>query len=276
MAVVSVGSFMIKLGMIVVVSIVAIFFIVQGFKVKSIGFCTAVCICGYTIVMSIGYLVTSHFMVLQIINTGSGVAVIDTSPNGVNVLCCGGDTYHTDKALTALENKRLNTVVIPDYRMYYSKYAQDYICGFDFESVLVYDTDKYSEGMNELLQSKNVKYIDENTRVDFQKYSYEIITVKDEKGKQYRNWIYIQSDNSTVLISPENADCSKLPQQYRKCDVLILQRNCSNIDSIACGNTVYCGKNNADKNTGENYYYTENGDVLLYEIFNRSVSVWQS
>lgn len=276
MAVISLGSFTIKLGMIAVIAIVAVFFVVQGFRVKSVGICTVVCICGYTIIMSLGYLVASNFMVLQIIDTGGGVAVVDTSPGGVSVLSCGGDRYHTDNAVTALENKIPDTMVIPDYRMYYSKYAQDYICGFDFKNILIYDTDKYSEGMNELLQSKNVKYIDENTRVDFQKYSYEIITVKDEKGKQYRNWIYIQSDSSTVLISPENADCSKLPQQYRKCDVLILQRNCSNVDSIACGNTVHCGKNNANKNTGENYYYTENGDVLLYEIFNRSVSVWQS
>ncbi len=265
MAVISVGSFTIKLGIIVVIAIVAIFFVVQGFKVKSIGFCTAVCICGYTVVMSLGYLITSRFMVLQIIDTGSGVAIIDTSPDGVNVLSCGGDIYHTENALTALENKRLNTVVIPDYRMYYSKYAQDYICGFDFERVLVYDTDKYSESLTELLQNKNVKYIDENTRVDFYKYSYEIITVED------KNWIYIVNDNSTILVSPKNADCLDLPQQYRECDALILQSNCSNVSAIDCDNVVYCGKNNR-----KDYYYTENGDVLLYKIFNGSVSVWQS
>lgn len=276
MAVISAGSFTIKLGMVAIIAIVAIFFVVQGFRVKSAGLCTAVCICAYTVIMSLGYLFTSNFMVLQVIDTGGGVAIIDVSPNGINVLSCGGDIYHTDNALTALENKKRDTIVIPDYRMYYSKYAEDYMCGFDFKGVLVYDTDKYSESLKKLLENENVKYIDGNTVVDFQKYSYEIITIKDEKDKQYRNWIYIQSDNSTILVSPKNADCLKLPQQYRKCDALILQGNCSNVDSIDCGNIVYCGKNSTNKNLGENYYCTENGDVLLYEIFNRRVSVWQS
>ena len=86
-----------------------------------------------------------------------------------------------------------------------------------------------------------------------------------------KNWLYITSENSSVLVSPKNADCSSLPLEYRKCDVLVLQKGCENVENIICDNIVFCGKND-----GNGYYYTENGDIVLYKFLNGSVSLWQS
>lgn len=265
MATISLSSVTVKLATFVVIAVIAIFFIAQGFKIKSLSFCVAISCSVYAMVMSLGYFIMSQSFSLQIIDTGSGVTIIEDSPDGVNILCCGGDIYHSNNAITAIENKRLNSIIIPDYRKYYSKYAEDYIYEFDFENILVYDTDKYSEFFTDLLKSKNVTYIMENTTVDFANYQYKIITADN------KNWLYITSENSSVLVSPKNADCAKLPLWYRKCEVLVLQTNCVNVESITCDNIVFCGKDN-----GKGYYYTENGDIMIYKFLNGSVSLWQS
>lgn len=265
MATISLSSITIKLATLAVIAVIAIFFVAQGFKIKSIAFCVAISCSVYAMVMSLGYFIMSQSFSLQIIDTGSGVTIIDNSPDGVNILCCGGDIYHSNNAITAIQNKRLNSIIIPDYRKYYSKYAEDYIYQFDFESILVYDTDKYSEFFIEQLNNKNVTYIMGNTTVDFANYQCKIITVDN------KNWLYITSEDSSVLVSPKNADCSMLPLEYRKCDVLVLQKDCENVENIACDNIVFCGKDD-----GKGYYYTENGDIMLYKFLNGSVSLWQS
>lgn len=265
MTTISLGSVTVKLATLAVLVVVVIFFIVQGLKIKNVSFCVLVSCCVYIMVISLGYLFTSQSFCLQIINTGSGVTIVDNSPEGVNILCCGGDAYHSEEALSVLENKSLNSLIIPDYRKYYSKFAEDYIYEFDFNNVLVYDTDKYSESFKEILVSENATYIMDNTTVDFAEYQYQIITVDD------KNWLYITSDNSSVVVSPKNADCSQLPTEYRKCDVFILQKGCTNTEYINCENIVFCGKDD-----GNCYYYTENGDIMLYKFSNGSISLWQS
>lgn len=265
MATISLGSVTVKVASFAVIVVVVIFFIAQGFKIRNTAFCVAVSSSIYVMVISLGYLVISQSFSLQIIDTGSGVTIIDNSPDGVNILCCGGDTYHSNNALTAVENKNLNSLIIPDYRKYYSKFAEDYMYEFDFNTVLVYDTDKYSESITELFNDENITYIADNTTVDFANYQYQIITVDD------KNWLYITGDDSSVLVSPKNSDCSQLPLQYRECDIFILQKNCANVENIICDNIVFCGKDD-----GNGYYYTENGDILLYKFLNGSVSLWQS
>lgn len=265
MATIGLDSVTVKLSTFAVIVVIAIFFISQGFKIKNIAFCVVISSSVYIMIMSLGYLIASESFNLQIIDTGSGITIVDNSPGGVNILCCGGDTYHSNNVLKAVENKKLNSIIIPDYRKYYSKYAEDYICKFDFNKVLVYDTNKYSESLMELLNEENVTYITSNTTLDFVNYRYQIITV------DYKNWLYITSEDSSVLVSPKNSDCSQLPLQYRECDVFILQNGCTNIENISCDNIVFCGKND-----GNDYYYTENGDILLYKFLNGSVSLWQS
>lgn len=265
MATISLSSVTIKLATVAVLVVVVLFFVVQGFKIRSVSFCVWLSCGVYVMIVSLGYLITSQSFFLQIIDTGSGVTIVDNSPDGVNILCCGGDNYHSNEVLSLLENKNRNTLIIPDYRKYYSKYAEDYMYEFDFENVLVYDTDKYSDSFKETLLTENATYIMDNTTVEFAEYEYRIITVDN------KNWLYITSGNSSVLVSPKNADCLQLPDKYRKCDVFVLQSNCTNTEYINCENIVFCGKN-----TGEDYYYTENGDILLYKFLNGSISLWQS
>ncbi len=265
MATIGLGSVTVKLATFVVIFIIVLFFIAQGFKIKNTGFCVAVCSSVYAIVLVLGYIFMSTTLCLQVVNTGSGVTIIDYTANGINILSCGGDTYNRDNAFKAIENKNVNLLIIPDYRKYYSKYAEDYICQFDIDNVLLYDTDKYSDTLNELIKAENVTYINSNTQLNFNDYQYQIITSDD------KNWLYITSQNSSILVSPKNADCSLLPENYRECTALVLQSGCTNIDYIDSDNIIFCGK---DK--GEDYYYTENGDVMIYEFFNRRAGLWQS
>lgn len=265
MATIGLGSVTVKLATFVAVFIIVVLFIAQGFKIKNTGLCVAVCSSAYAIVLVLGYIFMSTTFCLQIVNTGSGVTIIDYTANGVNILSCGGDIYNSDNAFKAIENKNVNLLIIPDYRKYYCKYAEDYICKFDIDNILLYDTDKYPDTLNELIKAENIAYIDSNTKLNFNDYQYQIITADD------KNWLYITSKNISILISPKNADCSLLPKNYRECTVLVLQSGCTNIDYIYRDNTIFCGK---DK--GNDYYYTENGDIMIYEFLNRRANLWQS
>ena len=131
-------------------------------------------------------------------------------------------------------------------------------------NVLLYDTDKYSEVMGIFLEAENVTYITDDI-IDFDRYSYQIITIDN------KNWLYIVSNDSSVVVSPKNADCSQLPMQYRACDVFLLQNGCINTEYMLCDNIIYCGKDD-----GKGYYYTANGDITLYKFLNGSISLWQS
>lgn len=264
-ATIGLGSVTVKLATFIVIFIIAVLFIYQGFKIKNTGFCVAICSGVYIIVLVLGYIFMSTTFCLQIVDTGNGVTIIDYTANGINVLACGGDTYNSDNAFKAIEGKRVNLLIIPDYRKHYSKYAEDYICEFDIDNILLYDTDKYSDTLNELIKTENITYIDSNTRLNFNDYQYQIITADN------KNWLYITSKNSSILVSPQNADCSQLPENYRECTVFILQRGCTDIDCIDSDNTIFCGK--AKEN---DYYYTENGDVMIYEFLNRRANLWQS
>lgn len=255
----------VKLAMVVVLLIVAFWFVVQGFRIKNLSICTAVCISATVIILSGGCLVESQSVSFTVLQTGTGATVINKSQSGVNVICCGGDNYHISEVMEYLENEKMNSLFIPDDYAYYSKYAENILDEFDVEQLLLYDTSRYSDETKELFKDKNCTYITPNTEICYDNYSVKPININN------KICISVSCGDEKILIVPRNCDCSALPQEYKNNDIIILQKGCTNVDNLTADSVIMCGK---DDNNG--YYYTSNGDITLYKFADGGFNLWQN
>ena len=65
-----------------------------------------------------------------------------------------------------------------------------------------------------------------------------------------------------------------MPDKYRIVDIAIVQSGCKNQNLITAKKVVVCGKQKtADIPNG--YYYTGNGEIILYSLFKNEVKLWQ-
>lgn len=259
------GSSFVKLSMVAVIVVIVLFFVAQGFKIKNTVVCSVVCTSVALMILMSKYAIMTQAVCFEIVKTGNGITIIQSGNDGTNVICCGGNISYNENVMQNIEGERVNSVLVPDRYGYYSKYAEDLLSEFGVDNVLAYNSSKYSEIFRYVLEEKNCKYIDYNTTVDYGRYTVKIIPVED------RNWVYIECQNSNILISPQNADCANLPEQYRNSNVAILQKNCENINLLNSQNTVFCGKDN-DKNFD---FCTNDGNVILFQLSDGGFNVWQ-
>ncbi len=262
LAVVSLSNFYVKLAMMVVLIILAIYFVSHGFKIKKIGTCTAFCIAVAVMIISGGCLVTSQSVSFYIADTGNGVTLIEKSIYGTNVLLCGGNSYNFGNVENILYGETVNSLLMVGDKSYYKQYADRIIDEFDVGQILLYDTDDNRSLYNSF---DNTVYISDNTKVAYSSYEVKIITL------QNKSWLYINCGNSSILVSPKNGDCNELPEEYRKANIVILQDGCIDADLLTADNVVFCGKEENNE-----YYYTDNGNVVLYKLAEEGIDVWQS
>lgn len=265
-SVIDISSIYIKIAVVAIVLTLAIFFIFSGFKIKDLKYCTIICCSISAMILSIGYFVDFESLYFYIEPTGSGITVVEKSNSGVNILLCGGDNYHFNNVSNFLFDKNINSMNIIGNKAYYNKYAENINENFDVKS-FIFCGDK-SEYTNDFSGEVNGIFIDRNSKINYNKYSLEIISIDDE------DFVYLMCKGGKIIISPKNGDFKKLPDKYRNVDIAIVQSGCKNQNLITAKKVVVCGKQKtADIPNG--YYYTGNGEIILYSLFKNEVKLWQ-
>ena len=262
LAVISLSNFYIKLAMMVVLIVLVIYFVSQNFKIEHIGVCTAFCIAVAVMIISGGCLVTSQSVSFYVIDTGKGVTLIEKSIYGTNILLCGGNSYNFGNVENILYGETVNSLLMAGNKSYYNQYADRIIDEFNVNQILLYDIDE-NKSLYDIFD--NTVYIDDNTNIAYNNYEVKIIT------PQSKSWLYINCGNSSILVSPENGDCNELPEEYRKANIVILQNGCIDSNLLTADNVVFCGKEE-----NHEYYYTDNGNVVLYKHAEEGINIWQS
>ena len=262
---VSLGDIFVKLAITVVILIVIFCFVVQGFKIRNSVACMGGCVAVSVIILSGGYLIMSQSICFTVLQTGTGATVIEKSQGGVNVICCGGDNYHISSVMEYLEGEKVNSLFIPDDYAYYSKYAENILDEFDAEQLLLYDTDRYSDETKELFEERNCTYITSGTEICYEDYTVKLINIDN------KIWLSVTCGEENILITPRNGDCSALPQEYKTNNIIILQKGCTNVNTLSSDSVIMCGKDD-----GNGYYYTSNGNITLYKFADRGISIWQN
>ncbi len=264
-AVISLEGIFVKIAMVAVLVVITVFFIAQGFKIKNVYSCVAVSISTAVMILSVGVLVMSNSLCIQVLNTGTGATITEKNASGLNILSSGGSNYYSSSTINTLENYKINSLLIPNSNSYYSKYAIDILETFDVKKVLLGNDNNYSSELIEVLRDTCYTQFTSDTTIQYTGYS---VTVFSCDNKQ---WMYITSGNGSILLAPKKGDCSLLPQKYTHCNVFIAQSGCVNIDYITTENIVFCGADN-----GNGYICTANGDVTIYKFPDGRFYLWQS
>lgn len=267
-SVIDISSVYIKISIIAIILTVAIFFIFSGFKIKDLKYCAVICCSISAMILSIGYFIDFESLYFYIEPTGNGITITEKSTSGVNVLLCGGDNYHFSNVSNFLSDKNINSINIISNKAYYNKYAENINENFDVKNFIFYgDKSEYTDNFSAEVIDNGI-FIDNNSKINYNKYSLEIVTVDD------KNFIYLVCKSGKIIISPKNGDFEKLPDKYKNVDIAIIQSGCKNQDLITARKVVVCGKQETP-NIPNGYYYTGNGEIILYSLFKNEVKLWQ-
>lgn len=263
-AVICIDDIFVKITVVAVIITVAIFFVVQGFQIKNVYICTAVSTAVAGMVLSLAVLIMANSLCIQVINTGTGVTIIDKGLTGVNVISCGGGQRYLSSAVDNLKNYRINSLLIPGSAGYYSEYAENILQEFEVENVLVCNDNNYSQELEDVIENSDSTYISNTSTIKYADYTVDLFSCDNMQ------WIYIDCSDGSILVSPKNADCSLLPKDYTKCDIFIVQKGCTNLNAVTTNRVIYCGANNNGVTS------TSMGDVTIYKFPDKRFYLWQS
>lgn len=159
---------------------------------------------------------------LSIYPCGKGVTAVLESDNEVNVLSCGGKSEYTSDIIYNLRKTtdKINLLIVPGISKDVSRYATELLSEFDVDNILLY----YMSSTNEETYSIADKL--DNYYQFSRNETYEI-QLNDEftdvvVNKNNHTYQYIYSQNSKILIVPDNGNCKEIPSQYRNADLVIL------------------------------------------------------
>lgn len=178
---------------------------------------------------------------LEILNTNNGTTVLLDTHKGLAVLYCGGEPAKTTDVISEIaeRNSEINFLSIPDNNKHSSLYASDILEEFDCLSVLLYDTDRTNEETYRRARECNdVLMFSENQSVEAKLWKEIEVNAFNIDGKTYE---YISSDDYSVLIIPEKADCTDIPENYLTADIIISSACPENYGLLKCDTFVYTG-----------------------------------
>ena len=261
---VSVDGTAFRLAMLAVIAVTAVFFVAQGFKIKSAARCAVVNIAVAVMILSGQYAVKSQSISFKIVKSGNGVTMVEDGIDGTNIISCGGSRYYAESTVQDI-NDNVNSLLIPGYQQYYSCFAQNIVQDLSVKNVCAYSINKYSDDMLLALDNTQCEFVGENTALNYGKYTVQIITTKT------RNWLYINCGNENILVTPQGGDCSLLPKEYLNADVVVFQGSCKNAQLLNYDTSVYCGSNKSCYS-----YCTGGGNVVIYKFADGSFNLWQN
>lgn len=241
--------------------------VIIGYAIKAKGFYVRCAVTASVVVLTVGWaiyvIIGSNTATLKIYNVGSGVTASVECGSNISFIACGGTNSSAYQIIEDISGdfSSIDSVIIPNTKLKYSKYLPEIISEFDVSNILVYDNkddkkllDKYG-GATDTFSGDCHFTINLNP-----------LTTLDVLNIDTVTYQYLNINGSTVLFVPSKSDITKLPEKYRSCDYLLVDSNVKNSELLSCKNVIFSGDNSllenrysSIKEISDNIYTISNG-----------------
>lgn len=171
---------------------------------------------------------------LAVLDTGEGLSVVMTENNQISVLYCGGNYERSYVMTDYLQNsaaENINLLVLMDKSQENSRYAETILQKYPVETIEAYDEEVQYESVHSLIQtSGHIILPSSGTQPlnTFYTANTEITTCQ----KNDCHSVMIKSHGRKILICSDGTDCLNLPEEFLKCDVLIVNGTVKNAELL--------------------------------------------
>lgn len=164
-------------------------------------------------------LYSQNQVTLKVIPAYRGQSVILESSDGNAVLACSGKVSNSSYILNELEPSLScgSLIVVASCDNSASKNANNILSEFDYERVLLYDTDDNSEYAARLTEQSS-QVVEAYGDYTVKLWDKALLKIMLRGGDVYE---YLTAGSTTVLILPSRGDASLIPESLRSSDVLI-------------------------------------------------------
>lgn len=251
--------------------IFTVLLVIIGYSIKAKGFYVRCAVTASAVVLTVGWavyaIIGSNTATLKIYNVGSGVTASVECGSNMSFISCGGTNSSAYQIIEDISGdfSSIDSIIIPNTKLKYSKYLPEIISEFDVSNILVYDNnndrkrlDKYS-GTIDTFSGDCHFTINLNPMTTLDVINIDTVTYQ-----------YLNINGSTVLFVPSKSDIAKLPEKYRTCDYLLVDSNVKNRELLSCKNVIFSGDKNllesrysSVKEISDNIYTTSDGVAEL-------------
>lgn len=221
---------------------IALLIIAVGYLINAkrfyVRFFSAFCSALFLICCVISILCADSQCTVSVFNVGGGVSAIVHNGNYLSMISCGGNYISNSDILDRIadETNSVDYIIIPDKKLKYSRYESDISNTFDVTNVLVYDSKRKTTDVDFI--SDNVSYGRSNTQLELMFSETVTNTILNVDGVTYQ---LVKGRNSSFLFVPTGADISKLPENFRTADYLLIDNIPKNYDLLNCKTVVFSG-----------------------------------
>lgn len=175
---------------------------------------------------------------VTVYNTGDGASVSVSYQNHTAILAASGNYKGKYDLCTQLEYSAgtIDFMAVPCDSADGLAYSREILQRFDVGSVLLYDNTGSYRKIKDYLLNTNHNVIQDNMYT-MHLWNGITVTLIQNNGNLYR---FVQFGKASMLILPEQGDCSVLPEQYRSPDYLVLTNQIKNIATLRAGTAVIC------------------------------------
>lgn len=222
----------------------------------------------------------------SLIDTGNGISFVVVKNNNAYVLSCGGDNgkYRAvNEHLEALNINKLSYLLLINNKRAAVSYAHELLRDFGTYVVEVYNEEQYYENLHSLInQSDNI--ICRSPISDSYNTTHignmEISSNVFKKG----GFVYADIDGFRILVCTDGTDCVLIPENFKQCDILIINGTVSNSERIVRSNVFIADRADNSKEytlLSNDRVYISDGGSLSVKLYNnrysiRRESVWLS
>ena len=119
--------------------------VVIGYAIKAKGFYVRCAVTASAVVLTVGWavyaIIGSNTATLKVYNVGSGVTASVECGSNISFISCGGTNSSAYQIIEGFSGdfSSIDSVIIPNTKLKYSKYLPEIISEFDVSNILVYD-----------------------------------------------------------------------------------------------------------------------------------------
>ena len=215
---------------------------------------------------------------LTVFDVGEGLTVLLDKNGDRSLMFCSGSydkLYSVNNYISNSGSGSISYMLLPDTDC---NYAESVLKRFDVDVLHIYDEEKYSARMHNIVMDKENRILSssEDNRIFTTKWNdSEILVYCNNTDRAVR----ILSGQSAILIADKNTDCASLPENWLENHIFIYAGSIKNMDRVTAEKTV-CSSQMASSDD-KVVTTADSGDIGIRIFKDKKVSIrrestWQS
>lgn len=215
-------------------------FAMKNRKRRTLSVMTAAAFLLFTVGSSLDTAAKADSKKVSVLDTGSGISVILSKNNDSAVLSCGGSYDKISEIVTYLSDTSVDEIrymLITDTSAECSAYAENILKNYNVRTVQAYDEEKYYDRLHSLVMESEEVILSKSDTKQTESFiccGTEIQVYKTDKCNALR----FSADGTVYLICHRDTDCSQLPMDFRKADVMIIDGISENMECISASYAI--------------------------------------